>query len=169
MDIISERLRILRKEKGLKQSDIAGNVCLGRGTYASYENGTTPSVETLVTLAKFYDVSLDYLTGLSNKRQSENGTVEQSLGKLSAYIGSSAPQSSELSALMEAAVRYYIAGMPCGLEPIHAWRQFTADVTVCLNAATIRDTAALLDQSNRAVIHALDISKMPARMLEPKI
>lgn len=58
----SERLKILRKLKGMSQADCAKALNIDRTTYAKYENGGSirRSVE---KLANFFNVSVDYLLG----------------------------------------------------------------------------------------------------------
>ena len=64
MTIFSERLKRLRKNKGLKQQEIADILGVKRNTYSDWENGKTePSFGNLVKLADFFDVSLDWLFG----------------------------------------------------------------------------------------------------------
>lgn len=59
-----ERLKILRKNKGLTQTQVADAVELGRQAYAYYEKGErAPSPETLCKLADFFGVSVDELLG----------------------------------------------------------------------------------------------------------
>lgn len=58
------RLKELRKEKNLTQSEIANKLFITQNGYSSYENERTePNIETLCKLADFYNVSLDYLVG----------------------------------------------------------------------------------------------------------
>lgn len=55
-------LKKLRKERNLLQSDIAKALNIPPSTYGGYELGAAnPSIETLIKLANFYNVSLDYL------------------------------------------------------------------------------------------------------------
>lgn len=59
-----ERLKELRKERGLYQKDIANYLEVDRTTYVKYETGASePDTETLSKLADFFNVSLDYLVG----------------------------------------------------------------------------------------------------------
>ena len=59
-----ERLKILRKNKGLTQAQVADAVELGRQAYAYYEKGGRgPSPGTLCKLADFFGVSVDELLG----------------------------------------------------------------------------------------------------------
>ena len=58
------RIKELRKEKGLTLDDIQSQTGIKRGTYNNYENGTTnPKPETWQALANFFDVSVPYLQG----------------------------------------------------------------------------------------------------------
>lgn len=57
-------LRELRKAKGLKQSELADRLGLAPSTISMYEQGRRePDEETLKAIAKFFDVSTDYLLG----------------------------------------------------------------------------------------------------------
>ena len=64
----SERVKELRKESGLKQRELA-EIC-GRTLrgYQQYEYGY-PEVPGLLFLAEYFDVSLDYLMGRTDKRE----------------------------------------------------------------------------------------------------
>ena len=57
-------LKYLRKEKTLTQKDLAKMLNIAVSTYSGYELETSePSLNTLIKLANYYDVSLDYLVG----------------------------------------------------------------------------------------------------------
>lgn len=57
-------LKILRKEKGLTQTQLANAVGIGRQAYAYYEKGERePSPETLCKFADFFGVTVDELLG----------------------------------------------------------------------------------------------------------
>lgn len=59
-----EQLKILRKQKGLYQKDVANFLGVDRTTYVKYENGVSePDNDTLVKLAELFNVSVDYLLG----------------------------------------------------------------------------------------------------------
>ena len=61
------RLRNLREDNDLYQKDIANLLGISQQYYSEYENGKRPiPVIYLIKLAKFYNVSLDYLVGLTN-------------------------------------------------------------------------------------------------------
>ncbi|MDX8046630.1 helix-turn-helix transcriptional regulator [Gracilibacillus sp. S3-1-1] len=70
--MLKKRLVSLRKEKGLSQYDAAERLGFSRGKLANYEQGTRqPDYETLIKIADFYDVSLDYLLGKSDKKETD--------------------------------------------------------------------------------------------------
>ena len=63
----NERIRALREDNDLTQQKVADLLSIGQRTYADYESGKTRiPVDSLLILAKFYNVSLDYITGASN-------------------------------------------------------------------------------------------------------
>lgn len=67
MDIFSKRIKELRLAKGLTLKDMASSIGLTLMAYAHYEYGDRqPSVETIVKLCDFFEVSADYLLGRSD-------------------------------------------------------------------------------------------------------
>lgn len=63
------RLKELREKKRLNQEGLALKLSVSQSTISAYEVGErTPDLKTLVTIAKFFDVSIDYLVGLSEER-----------------------------------------------------------------------------------------------------
>ncbi|MCD8090690.1 MAG: helix-turn-helix domain-containing protein [Clostridiales bacterium] len=51
----------------MTQQNIADILHVGQRTYSDYESGKVRiPVDSLLILAKFYDVSMDYITGASN-------------------------------------------------------------------------------------------------------
>lgn len=62
------RLRELRLESGLRQRDVAEKIGVCTASYGFYENWINkPDPETLVKLANLYNVSIDYLLGVSDE------------------------------------------------------------------------------------------------------
>lgn len=67
--MFDNRLTKLREEKGLNKKEISKELSLPYTTYLNYENDERePSSETLIQIAKFFDVSVDYLLGISDVR-----------------------------------------------------------------------------------------------------
>ena len=60
-----QRLKDLREDHDLKQTDIAKLLGTTRQQIGKWENGIqSMGIDKYITLAKFYNVSLDYLAGL---------------------------------------------------------------------------------------------------------
>jgi len=65
---LGKRLMELRKAKGLKQSELAERIDIGRVSVSNYELGDrTPDAEILLKFADFFEVSTDYLLGRNEK------------------------------------------------------------------------------------------------------
>lgn len=63
----NERIREIREDNSLTQQKIADLLNIGQRTYADYESGKTRiPIDSLLILAKFYNVSMDYISGASN-------------------------------------------------------------------------------------------------------
>lgn len=61
------RLRDLREDKDLTQIDLVNILGIHKTTYTNYEQGKREIPFALaIRLAKFYDVSLDYIAGLTD-------------------------------------------------------------------------------------------------------
>lgn len=64
----SERLRRMRRRKGMSQEVLAGLSGLSRSTVVRYERGDMePTMVALIALADVFDVTIDYLIGRSEK------------------------------------------------------------------------------------------------------
>ena len=61
------RIRALREDNDYTQSQVAELLHIGQPTYADYELGKTRiPVDSLIILAKFYDVDMNYISDISN-------------------------------------------------------------------------------------------------------
>ncbi|MCD7722711.1 MAG: helix-turn-helix domain-containing protein [Clostridiales bacterium] len=62
-----KRIRDLREDHDKTQSDIAKLLGMKQPQYCRYENGTRDiPLDALITLARYYNVSTDYILGLSD-------------------------------------------------------------------------------------------------------
>ena len=67
MNQFAERLKYLRKEKDLKQEELANALNVSKGIISLWENGLRePTMSNLVTIASYFHVSIDYLVGLTD-------------------------------------------------------------------------------------------------------
>ena len=68
----SEKLKQLRKNKGITQQALADAIGEKRSIIANYEsNNSTPGFEVLNKLSNFFNVPVGYLTGKNNSLVSE--------------------------------------------------------------------------------------------------
>lgn len=64
------RLRDLREDKDMNQTQVAKLLFTSQTVYSRYERGVlTIPVEHLLILADFYDVSTDYILGRTNNKK----------------------------------------------------------------------------------------------------
>lgn len=62
------RIRDLRQDKDMSQTDIAKMLEMSQTGYSKYETGENDlPTDVLIKLAKFYKTSTDYILGLTNK------------------------------------------------------------------------------------------------------
>lgn len=62
-----QRIRALREDNDLNQTKIASILHIAQTTYSDYEKGKVRiPLEYLIELARFYDVDLNYIAGISN-------------------------------------------------------------------------------------------------------
>lgn len=91
MSMYFERLKTLRREIRLSQSDIGEFLGITQTVYSRYERGiSTIPVELLLKLADLYNVSTDYLLGRTNRRESEPGAEADTAADTAAEAASEA-------------------------------------------------------------------------------
>ena len=72
--IFNDRLRMLRKEKGLTQEQAAKELSIAYRNYQRLEaDGNTPHYSNLVQIADYFGVSMDYLAGRTDVREVNRG------------------------------------------------------------------------------------------------
>ena len=65
------RIRELREDNDISQSNLANILGISQTGYSKYENGKRDvPTDILIKLADFYDTSVDYLLGRTNERAS---------------------------------------------------------------------------------------------------
>ena len=72
MKQFSPKLKTLREEAGLNQSQLADKLGVSRGSISFYENGDRiPDIEFLHKVSEYFDVSADWLLGLSDVKSTD--------------------------------------------------------------------------------------------------
>ena len=88
MTTIKDRIKELRKEKGLTQEKLAKLLGLNaKSSIANYENGAnSPSDEVKIKMCTLFNCSMDYLMGKSNQRKDFNINIPDLLYQYRDYI-----------------------------------------------------------------------------------
>ena len=77
-DMIGQRLKELRTNAGITQEKISNYLNISREAYSLYEtNKRQMNYDTICTIAEFYNVSTDYLLGLSDEKCRFELTTEE--------------------------------------------------------------------------------------------
>ena len=66
---LSEKIRMLRKELKMSQPAVAKEMGLTMRGYQNIELGAEPRYSSLFRIAEYYDVSVDWLMGRTDKRE----------------------------------------------------------------------------------------------------
>ncbi len=75
-----EIIKTIRLEKNLTQEDIAKNLNIARITYSHYESQERIiPIERLNNICNFYNISLDYALGITDKKQYKNSKKDISI------------------------------------------------------------------------------------------
>ena len=63
----AERIRALREDNDLNQTQVSRIIHVAQTTYSDYEKGKVRiPIECLIELAKFYNVDMNYISGVSD-------------------------------------------------------------------------------------------------------
>ena len=69
MNLLGNRIKLLRKEFNMTQTDLASRLNLTKSNISKYENGIVePSLDILRSMSDLFEVSVDYLLGRTNVR-----------------------------------------------------------------------------------------------------
>jgi len=61
------RIKELRQEKGLSQTQLAKEICVDQRTISNYEKGITePNIQTIKKLCEYFEVTAGYLLGFED-------------------------------------------------------------------------------------------------------
>ena len=85
---MGEKLKMLRKETGLTQTQVAARTGVVVSAVSAYESGMRyPSYKVLIKLAALYHVSTDFLLGVSNARSIDvSGLSEEDIAALQKLV-----------------------------------------------------------------------------------
>ena len=83
MATAAERIKQLRKKKGISQSELAEVIGVKNNTVSTWERGTRkPDFEALNLLSDYFEVSFEYILGSSDKEEARLKPTEEELDQL---------------------------------------------------------------------------------------
>lgn len=163
------RLKQLREEKGLSQSEVAKIMGVGSTTYLKWENGENQPTRKLDQLSQFFNVSIDYLLGKSdvktipNKNHHSKGVKIPVLGRVVAGVPIDAVQEildyEEITPEMAATGEYFALQVKgASMEPTLR----DGDIVIVKKQPTVDsgDIAIVLVNGNDATVK--EIKESPA-------
>lgn len=101
---IGEKVKLLRKERGLTQSQLGDAIGQERSTIACYESGKrTPDVVTLEKLAEYFKVSLDYFS-----TKSEADIMVELLARTNSFFSANNVSAESKTKAMNTIMRLYL-------------------------------------------------------------
>lgn len=168
MDSFSKRLRTLRMEKGMKQSELAEALHFSQGMASAYENGREPPFDVFMRIANYFDVSADYLLGLTSARKQDNGALIEETNHAAQQtesVGAAPIDSADIRALMTAITAYADAHCPAGTAPLVVSHDLILRLTDMLSALGSENVANILDANNALLSSLLDVSNITTTYL----
>ena len=83
MATTAERIKQLRKKKGISQSELAELIGVKNNTVSTWERGTRkPDFEALNLLSNYFEVSFEYILGSSDKEEARVKPTQEELDSL---------------------------------------------------------------------------------------
>lgn len=86
MNIFAKQLKGLRLERNISQQKLSSYLGYGYTAISNYESGRNePSIDTIIKIACFFDVTIDYLFGISENPKRVEGVSRQEADLLCDY------------------------------------------------------------------------------------
>lgn len=87
MSLFPTRLKTLRKEAGKTQQELAESINISKQTISNYESGfREPSIDILREISSHFNVSVDYIIGVSEMKNHGLASVNNQLEELNAVM-----------------------------------------------------------------------------------
>lgn len=81
------RIKELREDRDLRQIDVTNAVGIDQRTLSNYETGKTlPDSYAIIELAKFFNVSTDYLLGVTDYNYSSKNSILNEITEIEAKL-----------------------------------------------------------------------------------
>lgn len=171
MQSVGDRIKRLRLEKNLKQDELGEFIQNTRVNISNYENGRNLPNDVLIAYAKYFNVSTDWILGLTQDRKPGGSDLTAALNALSAQItanGGTPITPDQLMQLLDALRAYYRAGAPAGNAPVDVLIAFIKALAAAADAARAGSTGDLLIATNAVASAGLQSQSILAQFLQKR-
>lgn len=168
MDSVSKRLRDLREDNDLLQATMAQILGCNRTSVSNYENGRDVPMDVIIDYCKYFDISADWLLGLSTDRKRGGSKLNQQLdvlGELTAKAGGQPVTTDMLSSLLTLYSRYYASGAPAGNAPVDVAARLVSSLSTAVMATLTGPAQSVLIATNAVANAGLTSSAILAEYL----
>ena len=135
MKDIAQKIRELREDNDILQSSIAQMLNCTRSTISNYENGRNLPSDVIIAYCKYFNVSADWLLGLSTDRRPGGTPLTRKLEELATLVASAGGEpltADQLADLLDDFIKYYRHGAPAGNAPTTVLTGFLSAMAVIL-------------------------------------
>lgn len=171
MDILSKRMRDLREDSDLKQSELCGILDISQSGLSQYENGREPPLEVILKYAEYFNVSVEYLLGRSTDKVPPKETLTDVLAKLNPILelaGVEPIAPSTFTKLAAKLLAYYQGGAVAGNSPAEALNGYLKGMSGLLDALKSGLTTNIVAALNEITIQQLATMDVLSEYLKTK-
>lgn len=171
MEEFSRRLKRLRLENDLLQSDLSSRLHISQAMVSAYENGREPPFDTLLSIARYFGVSVDYLMGLSQDRMPARGDLAEAVSRTASLASSAGAPPVTVSAISHAAASVTAAiarDSEAGAQCAALAAALVASVDSLAAAVASGSASRVLDASAEAMAAVLKIQSVTAAFFREK-
>ena len=139
--MLAKRLKLLREKQGKGQQEVCAALNIEQSTLANYENGKrVPKIDILIKIARYYNVSTDYLLGMVNQKipyglSSYSGQNENTGKSILFWIGKTGlgdDEVAEMLGISEELLKSYYSGESMPLDTLVKLSEICEVSTDCL-------------------------------------
>jgi len=151
MKDIAQKIRELREDNDILQSSIAQMLNCTRSTISNYENGRNLPSDVIIAYCKYFNVSADWLLGLSTDRRPGGTPLTRKLEELATLVASAGGEpltADQLADLLDDFIKYYRHGAPAGNAPTTVLTGFLSAMRGAVQAADVGGTVRVVTAVN---------------------
>ncbi len=169
VSMVNDRIKALRIEQGIFQNVVAEMLKCSAATVSYYENGRDLPSDVIIAYCRYFNVSADWLLGLTTDRRPGGSDLSKQLdavAALTAGAGGSPFTSDQLSALLDALLAYYHKGARAGNTPVESLSAFVVSLRKAVVACSGESTAPVVVAVNAVAVAVLGSQDILLEWLE---